>query len=223
MIRRNTGNGSRSVKRSAENGFTLIEMMIALLIFGLLAAAGVALLSFSVRAQGVTAAKLDDIAAIGRLSSALSADLAQASPRQTRDEGGIAIPAFQGGSGSAGTPMLQLVRNGWTNLDDAPRAGLQKVEYRVENNTLLRVAYPMLDGAAALPPATLLGSVASVGLRYRIGGAWSDRWTAEPGMTLPEAMEMLVTRSDGTRFRSVYLVGTGYNKPAPKGGINGPG
>ncbi|OYY69730.1 type II secretion system protein GspJ [Sphingomonas sp. 28-63-12] len=208
---------------ATQNGFTLIEMMIALLIFGLLAAAGVALLSFSVRAQGATAAKLDDIAAIGRLSSALSADLAQASIRRTRNEDGTTIPAFQGGSGSDGTPMLQLVRAGWTNLDDAPRSGLQKVDYRVEDNALLRIAYPMLDGAKPLTPAVLLRSVTSVGLRYRIGGAWSDRWEARPGVELPDAMEMIVTRTDGTRLRAVYLVGTGYSRPSLAGGANGAG
>lgn len=202
------------MRRAAEHGFTLIEMMIALLIFGLLAAAGVALLTFSVRAQSATAARLDDIAAFGRLSSALSADLAQASDRAVRDQDGTPMPGFIGASGSIGAPMLQLVRSGWTNLDDAPRSGQQKVEYRLDGGNLQRIAYPMLDGANPLAPAILLRSVRGIDLRYRIAGAWSDRWEQKPGIALPDAMEMVVTRSDGTRFRSVYVVGTGYSLPA---------
>ena len=54
--------------RRGEAGFTLIEVMIALMIFGMIAAAGVALLAFSVRAQGASGAALDDIGAINRLS-----------------------------------------------------------------------------------------------------------------------------------------------------------
>ena len=203
--------------RSTEQGFTLIEMMIALLIFGLLASAGVALLTFSVRAQSATAARLDDIAAFGRLSSALSADLAQASDRSVRDEDGTPVPAFIGASGSVGTPMLHLVRSGWTNLDDAPRSGQQKVEYRLNGEVLERIAYPMLDGATPLAPAALLRSVRSVDLRYRIAGAWADRWEPRPGIALPDALEMVVTRTDGKRFRSVYVVGTGYVLPPSDG------
>ncbi len=208
----------------SERGFTLVEMMIALLIFGLLAAAGVALLSFSVKAQGITAAKLDDIAAIGRLSSSLSADLAQASDRATRDEDGTLQPAFVGESAADGAALLQFVRGGWSNLDESARPGQQKVEYRLDGGILARVAYPMLDGAAPLRAATLLQSVAAVTMRYRIGGAWTDRWDGSTGIALPEAVEMIVTRTDGTQFRGVYLVGTGYGvAPQAEGGANGEG
>lgn len=196
-----------------QSGFTLIEMMVALLIFGMLAAAGVALLSFSVRAQAVTGAKLDDIAAINRFTNAVSADLAQATARVVRDASGTPLPAFEGQSGSDNSPMLRLVRGGWTNLDDAPRATAQKVEYRLDGGVLQRIAYPMLDGAAALPPATMLKGIARVALRYRVAGAWSDRWQGSAEAPLPQAVELLVDRTDGKRFRSVMLVGTGYAPP----------
>ena len=198
------------MKRPAEHGFTLIEMMVALLIFGMLAAAGVALLSFSVRAQAVTTAKLDDIAAVNRLSNALAADLAQASTRVTRDQDGTPLPAFQGEAGSGSAPMLRFVRGGWTNLDDAARPSEQKVEYRLESGVLQRIAYPMLDGAAPLAPAALVKGIAKVELRYRLAGAWTDRWQASADAPLPQALEMQVVRADGTRFRAVMLVGTAY-------------
>ena len=119
-----------------EAGFTLIEVMVSLMIFGMIAAAGVAILSFSVRAQSSTGAKLDDISALTRTMSILSADLAQASNRVTRDEAGTRIPAFVGESGSGVTPMLRLVRAGWSNIDGTARSNLQKVAYRVDAGTL---------------------------------------------------------------------------------------
>jgi len=188
-------------------GFTLIEMMISLLIFGLLAAAGVSLLSFGVRAQAVAGKKLADIAALSRLDGVLVADLAQALPRATRDEGGATRPAFEGGNG---TTLLRLVRGGWDNVDGAPRPNVQKVDYVLsENGTIDRIAYPMLDGAAPFPPATLVTGVASVSLRYRLAGAWTDRWQGQPGTPLPDAVEMTMTRRDGTVFRELFLVGIG--------------
>ncbi|CAN5221481.1 N/A [soil metagenome] len=185
-------------------------MMISLLIFGMLAAAGVALLSFSVRAQGVTAGKLDDISALNRLSSMLEADLAQASLRQTRNERGDLLPAFTGERGSGASPMLRLARGGWSNLDGARRAGVQKVEYRLDGDVLMRVAYPMLDGAAAYPPTAMLAKVRQVTLRYRVNGAWSDHWEGSAQTPVPQALEMRLVRGDGTEFRELFLVGTGY-------------
>ncbi|MEN2785144.1 type II secretion system minor pseudopilin GspJ [Sphingomonas qilianensis] len=193
-----------------ERGFTLVEMLISLMIFGILSAAGVAILAFSVRAQGATGDKLDDVSALNRLSSALSADLAQASLRQTRNEAGDLLPAFTGESGSTAVPMLRFVRGGWSNLDDARRASEQKVEYRLTDTMLERIAYPMLDGAEPLPPAALLGNVRQVALRYRIDGAWADRWQGTPRAPLPQALELRILRSDGIEFRQLFLVGSGY-------------
>jgi len=201
-------------RRSAEHGFTLVEVMVSLLIFGMIAAAGVAILSFSVKAQSATGTKLDDLGALTRTMSILSADLGQAALRGTRDESGAPLPAFVGESGSDVAPMLRLVRGGWTNIDGAARSSTQKVAYRVADGALQRIAYPMVDGAPPLPPAMLLPNVRQVRLRYRLGGAWSDRWDGVQGVPLPEAMELSVQRTDGLVYRQLFLVGSGYAPPA---------
>jgi general secretion pathway protein J len=192
-------------------GFTLVEVLIALTIFGMIAGAGVALLAFSVRAQGASGAALDDAGAVNRLSAILTADLAQAQDRATRDRDGTLLPAFTGGAGDV--PMLRLVRAGWSNVDAAPRADLQKVEYRLENGEIERVGYPALDGAAPLPPAVLLDRVNNVRLRFRFAGAWSDRWDGNVVAALPQVVELTATRQDGTAYRLLFLVGTGYPRP----------
>ena len=201
-----------------DRGFTLIEMMVALLIFSILASAGISLLSFAVKAQAVAGAKLDDIGALDRLGSAMAADLAQAVPRATRNEAGDRLPAFTGAGGSGETPMLRLVRGGWANVDGAARPGEQKVEYRLVDGTVERVAYPMLDGAAPLPAAPMLSRVAQVTLRYRYKGAWSARWEGRPDAPLPDALEIGLTRPDGVVFRELFVVGSGYGSADVAGG-----
>ncbi|MBS0284806.1 MAG: type II secretion system minor pseudopilin GspJ [Proteobacteria bacterium] len=202
---RSAEHGFTPRERSAEHGFTLVEVMIALLIFGMIAAAGVAMLSFSIRAQSATGARLDDIGAVQRLASILGADLAQAVDRPARDERGTLLPAFVG---TAAT--LRLVRGGWGNIDDAPRASLQKVEYRLDGEAIERVGYPMLDGAEPYPPGAMLDGVRAIKLRYRFQGAWSDHWDGTQGAPLPAAVELTITRRDGTALREMFLVGTGY-------------
>jgi general secretion pathway protein J len=201
-------------------GFTLVEMMVSLLIFALLAAAGVGLLAFSVRAQGATDAKLAQIAQLNQLGSALSADFAQVRARPTRDEGGATLPVFTGSADSGTTPMLRLIRAGWTNVDEAARPSEQKVEYRLDGGVLQRIAYPMLDGAKPAAAVPILTGVKAIALSYRYAGAWADHWDGTPDRPLPDAVAMTVTRDDNTTFRELFLVGTGYRTPAERGAGN---
>jgi len=195
--------------RVAETGFTLVEVLIALMIFGLIAAAGVAILTFSVRAQTATGKRFDDLSALNRTTALLAGDLGQAIDRPARDEGGNRLPAFTGEANG----QMRFVRTGWTNVDAAPRASVQKVAYALDGDTLQRIAYPMVDGAPPLPPVTLLGKVAGIAARYRYKGAWSDRWDGTQGAALPQAAEIVLRRTDGTALRLMLLVGSGYAPP----------
>lgn len=194
--------------RSGEHGFTLVELLVGLLVFSLIAGAGVAMLAFSVRAQGATSKRLDDVAALARAGALLSADLGQAIDRPARDEGGVRLPAFVGDATS-----MRLVRGGWSNLDDLPRASVQKLGWRAQGDVLERLAYPMLDGASTPVASPVATEVRAIRLRYRFRGAWSDRWdgTLAP---LPDAVELMVTRRDGRTMRQLFLTGTGYVPPA---------
>ncbi len=203
--------GLKPPRRSAEHGFTLVEVMIALFIFGMIAAAGVALLSFSVRAQAATSARLDQVASIARLSSALSADLAQAMDRPARDDRGTLRPAFVGESGgNSGRDFLHFTRGGWSNLDGEARSGLQKVAWRFHDGVIERQGWAMLDGAAPLPAATMLDHVRAVALRYRVDGAWSDRWDGAANVPLPQAVELNVVRDDGVEIRELFYIRAPY-------------
>jgi general secretion pathway protein J len=196
--------------RRPPNGFTLVEVMVALMIFGMIASAGVGLLAFSVRAQGATTARLDDVGALVRQSSLLAADLAQAVNRPARDERGTLLPAFVGDSAS-----ITFVRGGWSNIDDQQRSTLQKVSYRLTGDTFDRVAWPMVDGAASFPASPALAGVKGVRMRYRIAGAWSDSWNGTQGAPLPQALELVIERADRITFRQLFLVGSG-SPPLPE-------
>lgn len=194
---------------AAEQGFTLVEMLVSLFLFGLLAAAGVALLGFSVRAQGAAEERLEAAAGLRRVGTLLTADLAQATPRLPRNAAGAVEVAFYGGTGEAGQPALVLTRRGWDNADAAPRASVQRVEYRRIGDRLERRAYPMLDGTAPGPPTTLLRGLRSLTLRYRTRGEWRQRWDPLRPAHLPDAVEAVIDAPDMGRVRMLFLVGTG--------------
>lgn len=192
-----------------QSGFTLVELLVSLFIFGMLSAAGVALLSFSVRAQEAADARLDDLADFRRAGALLTGDLAQAAPRLARDPAGRARPAFEGSSGEQGGVALAFVRRGWENLDETPRASLQRVEYRLAEGRLERRVYPRLDGAAPLPPTTVAEGVRRIRLRYRDGeGNWRERWDPTKATELPRAVELVIDAEGSGTTRQLFQTGT---------------
>jgi general secretion pathway protein J len=193
---------------TAPNGFTLAELLVALALFGLIAGASVAMLATGINTREAMQARLGDQAALLRTRALLGADIGQAIPRRTRNETGQPVPAFT--SDSARGLLFGLTRTGWSNPDAAPRASLQRVEYRLADAQLQRLAAPMLDGAPLGPPAILLRGITAARLRIHSGGAWHDRWppdgqAAAPD-ALPTALELTVESPATGTLRQVFLL-----------------
>lgn len=199
----------RGVANPPANGFTLAELLVSLFIFGLLSAAGVALLSFSVRAQDAADARLGDLADFRRAGALLAGDLAQAARRQARDRSGRVRPAFHGSGGDGGGVVLAFVRRGWENLDETPRASLQRVEYELAGDRLERRVYPRLDGAAPLPSTVVVDGVRRIRFRYRgREGAWRERWDPTNPVELPRAVELVLDAEGSGTTRQLFQTGT---------------
>jgi general secretion pathway protein J len=170
-------------------GFTLVEMMVALLIFGMLAAAGVAVMRTSVDSQVAVRSRADRIGAFQRLRATLKADLAQAAPRRTRGPDGVPQLPFAGGAN--GGPLLSLVRRGWENPEDRPRASLQYVEYRLSEDRLERRIRSALDGGVLGDPQVLADGVESAQVAFYARQAWRPAW--DGAGDLPEAVRLDIT------------------------------
>jgi general secretion pathway protein J len=192
-----------------ERGFTLVEMLIALAIFGILTAGGVALLSFSVTAQDMADRQLHTLTAIRRAGSLMTADMGQAVGRPWRDGEGRQQPAFFAGP-SGDTSLLVLVRGGWDNPDDLPRSDLQRVEYRFQNGRLLRIGYASVDGGGAATVTTMIDEVQQVQLRFRDReGQWQAEWAPRDPTELPVAVELIVASARFGPVRQLFRVGSG--------------
>ena len=170
-------------------GFTLVEMLVALFIFGLLAAAGVTVMGYAIDSQAQVRTHMDRTAEFQRMRAILKADLAQAAPRRTRGLDGQPSPfAFIGGG--TGGAVLILTRRGWENLDGRPRASLQYVEYRLVDDRLERAARPALDGAPLGPPQILYQGVSAVQPAFLSKGRWTPTWLGDPLVQLPDAVRL---------------------------------
>ena len=184
------------------NGFTLVELLVALLLFGMLSAAGAALLRVGVDSQAMTGTQLDRLAAVVRARALLTADLAQAAPRVWRDLSGTAQPAFGGDAGA-----LALVRRGWANDGGAARAALQRVAWTISGGRLERRAAPMVDGTELGAATALVTGITASRLRYFVGDQWRDRWDPVTADALPQAVELTLAAPGFPETRQLFLVG----------------
>ncbi len=194
--------------RTSEAGFTLIELLVALAIFALISVAGVTLLRSGSDTQIAVKKRLEEMALSHRLANSLESDLAQTMARPVRDQSGQPVPAFTQGDASVPGALFGFVRAGWANFDGAPRAGLQRVSYVLEDGALKRQSWPMLDGAAPADAAILLENVASAQAEFRDDkGEWRDDWTAADANALPRAVALTVTLEGKPEQRMLFLVG----------------
>lgn len=195
-------------RHASEAGFTLVELLVALAIFALMSVAGVTLLRSGSDTQLAVKARLEGISRTNRLYNALEGDLAQAVARPVRDAAGQPVPAFTQGDTQVPGSLFGFVRAGWSNFDDAPRAGLQRVAYVLEGKSLSRVSWPMLDGATPNDAAALADNVNAATLRFRDDkGEWRNDWTATDADALPRALELRLTIDGKPELRMLFLVG----------------
>lgn len=186
------------------NGFTLVEMLIALSIFGMLTAAGVTLLTLTARTQQTSDRLLEEVSELRRTGALLGADLALAVPRLHRDRGGRPQRAFAGGSGEA-ADLLVFVRGGW-DAGEGPRP--QRVGYRLRDGRLERIAFPHVDGGGEAIVVTLLDEVRALRLRYRDeDGQWLRSWAHSDSSRLPRAVELVTSSDTHGLVRMVFPIG----------------
>ena len=196
--------------KSGTTGFTLVEMMVALLIFSMLSVAGVILLRGAVDSNKVTAENLGEMAAMQRFVSLMEADLSQAITRTHRNQNGDRLAAFAGKGNEQPDTFLSFISGGQSNINDAPRPNINRVEYRWQDGVIARLHYRMTDGGSISEPAELLTEISALKVRYRDKrGVWLEDWRTERLTDLPRAVELQFTQ-DGRNYRHVFLVGTGY-------------
>ncbi len=194
---------------TARSGFTLIEVMIALAIFALLAAAGVLVLSQSIDNRFVVKASTDRTAELQRLRAVLRADLGQAAPRRVRAANGQPATSPILAAEAPGDPLLVLVRAGWSNPDGRPRASLQRVEYRLVEDRLERRVYPHLDGARPGPAQVLYQGVSAPILAFISEGTETPRFVPSSDRPLPDAVRLDLTLEGYGPVRQLFVVGGG--------------
>ncbi len=168
-------------------GFSLIEVLVALFIFGLVGSGGVALLRLAVDNQATVSVHTARTGQVQTARALIGADLSQAVQVAPGD----------------GPVLLRLVRRGWENPDGAARPSMQAVEYRAVEGRLERVSGPALSGAAPGAPQVLIDKVSAARVFYLGPDGWAE---TPPEGALPAALRLDVTVAGLGGLSQLFLV-----------------
>jgi len=192
----------REYRGKKHGGFTLLELLVALAIFSLIAVMAYGGLETVLRQQARTEENAESLATLQKTYLIMQRDIEQAVPRTIRDEfGDPQTPLI-------GTSLFQFTRGGWNNPANHPRSTLQRVGYSLEDRQLIRYAWQVLDRAQDSAPTRqpLAADIESMQVRYLDdAGNWQDQWPplqagSNPAATptdFPRAIEMTL---EHTRF-----------------------
>lgn len=185
-------------------GFTLIEVLVAMAIFGLLSVLAYTTLGRTLDNAEFLTERMERLEAVQRSVRFLSDDLMQAAPRPVRGElGDSYAPAIS--TSLTGNFALELTHGGWGNPVGLPRGTLQRSAYRIEDGRLVRYRWNVLDRTFSNEPVAtvLLDGVDSLAFHFlQANGEWSDTWPpqgAPAGLGMrarPRAVEFVLTLAD---------------------------
>ncbi len=212
-------------------GFTLLELLVAMSIFALLAIMAYAGLSTVLDTRRILEQNMNRLAELQKSVLFISRDLSQIVNRGIRDQYGDYQPALSASALNLGldAPVIEFTHTGYSNPLGIKRSHLQRVAYYVKDHVLYRDSWQVLDRAPDSRPykARLCDKVESIRFRYMDkDGQWHTQWppvnngnTVAPsipkkGVTkpnsflLPRAVEFSLKLSDwGTITRLLQLPG----------------
>ena len=190
-------------------GFTLIELLVALFIAAIMFAMGYGAISQALHNRGSIREHQKSLLALQKAMFVMEQDFVQLAPRPIRSpEGQGWLPAISAqaansdstaSDSSAGTdsidsgpaPLVTLTRAGWSNPIGVQRPELERVAYVLDNGTLIREHWNVLDPTLSDPPVkrNLLKHLRSVRFRYlNFSRHWVTQWPPlSPGASQSDA------------------------------------
>jgi len=195
-------------------GFTLIEVLVAMAIFGVLTILAYMSLAQTFQSADILNARMDRLQSIQRTIRYLSNDLASASPRPVRsDVGDTYMPAVM--VSAANDFALAVTHGGWPNPAGLPRSTQQRSVYLLEDGKLFRVYYNVLDSTYASNAISteILDGVESLEFRLmQDNSEVTNQWPPDGAQgrgadrMRPRAVEIILTLENEGEIRRIIEV-----------------
>jgi general secretion pathway protein J len=193
-------------------GFTLVEMLVAIALLGILGVISWRGLDYVSGQRERIDRDTEDLSRMLRVLSQLERDIGQRAADAMllpQSPPGLLPPSIAVHDAGDGTVALEIVRI-------APRGGgparAQRIVYRVADAALTRSASPAaaeLPVAAASNAVDVLPGARGLSVRAYSGGFWTEPFAGESRLQPPAratAIEVTVVAADGARYVRVFVL-----------------
>ncbi|MFT4937308.1 MAG: general secretion pathway protein J [Paraglaciecola sp.] len=206
--------------QQAQQGFTLLEILVAMAIFTLIGLASTSVLTSVIGSDELSTQRFEKLEVLQRAMLTLERDILQAVPRAIRINGESSNMVISGGEDLFGSEAdgIALVRGGWHNPQFMlRRSTLQAVGYRLQEGQLQRLYGNYLDNVIGFEPKVrvLLEDVEDFQIEFLSQtssdtdeeSVWQEDYSAN---VLPVAVAVTISTSTfGVIRREFMLSGAG--------------
>jgi len=139
-----------NTKPSSQQGFTLLELLVAIVIFAIMSVMAYGGLNNVIHSSDISKQSLQRLQQLQHAISVISRDINQIRQRGIRDEYGVNQDFLVARISSDN--QVEFTRGGRLNPARLKRSSLQRIAYRFEDNKLIRLQWPFLDRAPGTEP-----------------------------------------------------------------------
>jgi general secretion pathway protein J len=192
-----------------DNGFTLLEVLIAIAIFSLISLSSFTIFDTVLSGDEKAKQRSERHNELQRAFLIIERDITQIARRSVRLNGEAPSDDFLQTSDDnflADEQALAFVRHGWTNPGLLlPRSDMQAVAYRLVDETLERLYFNFVDAVVGEEPKVrpLMNDVSALTFEYYDGKTWQATWSNK---YLPLAIAIDVDTKDYGVIRRQFLV-----------------
>lgn len=192
-------------------GMTLLELLIAVAVFAVLAVLAYGGLNVVMNNSRTANIEAERLANVQRVFARIGADMEQMTNRPVRDAFGDTQAAVLSDFDEAAGSRIEFSRQGLQNPAGKARSSLQRVAYQLRERQLIRKSWAVLDRAqdSEAYEAEMLDGVKRFEVHF-IGssGERITNWQANPalGEYLPRAVEVTLELEGWGKITRLYRV-----------------
>ena len=195
--------------RSNTEGFTLLEVLIAIAIFSLISLSSFSIFNTVLKSDESSKIRTERVNELQRGFLLIERDLLQIAKRSVRLNGEQPLEDFiytDSNSYTDGESSLAFVRHGWTNPGLLlPRSSLQSVAYQLNEETFERLHYNFVDAVQGQEPKVrkLFTDIEQLNFEFYYDKKWQKKIKNK---SLPQALAVEIITKDYGLIRREFLV-----------------